>query len=217
MEKLIENYWTCKLTDLKESLEGNNFEVHLAHDAASAREIVLEEILPQAKPESISWGGSLTLHQTKLYTGLKDRTDMKVLDPFDKNLSPADSYELRRQALLVDLYITGTNAVTEAGQLVNLDMTGNRVGALTFGPKTVVVLLGRNKLVASLEDAMIRIKNYSAPVNTRRLDKKTPCAKTAVCAECNSPDRICNSWTITEKSFPKGRIKVILINEDLGF
>lgn len=217
MEKPIENYWICKLTDLKENLEGNNFEVHLAHDAASAREIVLEEILPQAKPESISWGGSLTLHQTKLYTSLKDRTDMKVLDAFDKSLSPADSYELRRQALLVDLYITGTNAVTEAGQLVNLDMTGNRVGALTFGPRTVVVLLGRNKLVASLEDAMIRIKNYSAPVNTHRLDKKTPCAKTAVCAECNSPDRICNYWTITEKSFPKGRIKVVLINEDLGF
>ena len=217
MEKPIEDYWICRLTDLKETLAKNNFDAYLAHDAASAKEIVLDEILPRAKPESISWGGSLTLHQTKLYSPLKERTDLKVLDPFDKSLAPADAYELRRQALLVDLYITGTNAVTEAGQLVNLDMTGNRVAALTFGPKTVVVLLGRNKLVNSLEDAMIRIKSYSAPVNTRRLDKKTPCAKTAVCAECSSPDRICNHWTITEKSFPKGRIKVVLINEDLGF
>ncbi|MBI9085823.1 MAG: lactate utilization protein [Desulfobacterales bacterium] len=217
MEKPIEDYWTRRLTDLKETLEKNNFDVFLAHDSATARDIVLEEIIPKAKPESISWGGSLTLHQTKLYNSLKNRSDLKVLDAFDKALSPAEAYELRRQALLVDLFITGTNAVTEAGQLVNLDMVGNRVAALTFGPKAVVVLLGRNKLVNSLEDAMIRIKSYSAPVNTRRLDKKTPCAKTAICAECSSPDRICNHWTITEKSFPKGRIRVVLINEDLGF
>ena len=216
MEKPMEDYWTCRLTDLKESLEKNNFDVYLAGDAASARDIVLEE-LAKARPASISWGGSLTLHQIQLYNPLKERTDLNVLDPFDKALSPAEAYEIRRQALLADFYITGTNAVTEAGQLVNLDMTGNRVAALTFGPKTVVVLLGRNKLVNSLEDAMIRIKSYAAPVNARRLDKKTPCAKTAICAECSSPDRLCNYWTITEKSFPKGRIKVVLINEDLGF
>jgi L-lactate utilization protein LutB len=216
MEKPVENYWNRRLNDLKESLEKNNFDVFLAHDAPTARDIVLDQIIPQINPKSVSWGGSMTLMQTKLYDRIKERTDLEVLDAFDKSLSPAEAYECRRQALLVDLFITGTNALTEAGQLVNLDMVGNRVAALTFGPRAVVVLVGRNKLVGNLEDAMIRIKAYAAPANAMRLDKKTPCAKTAMCAECNSPERICNHWTITEKSFPKGRIKVVLINEDLG-
>ena len=125
--------------------------------------------------------------------------------------------ERRRQSLLVDLYITGTNSITEDGTLINLDMIGNRVAALTFGPKHVIVLVGKNKIVQDMNDAMFRIKNFAAPVNTMRLDKKTPCAKTSYCEECSSPDRICNTWTITEKSFPKGRVKVVIINEDLGF
>jgi len=81
----------------------------------------------------------------------------------------------------------------------------------------VVVLVGRNKIVADLEGAMSRIKNYAAPVNAMRLGKKTPCVKSSFCEECKGPDRICNTWIITEKSFPKGRIKVVLINEGLGF
>ena len=95
-------------------------------------------------------------------------------------------------------------------------MIGNRIGGLTFGPKNVIIMVGRNKIVADLDDAMWRVKNYTAPTNAMRLDKKTPCVKTATCEECKSPDRICNTWTITEKSFPKGRTKVVLINADLG-
>jgi hypothetical protein len=132
-------------------------------------------------------------------------------------MPPDEMIELRRKSLLVDLFITGTNALTETGKLVNLDMIGNRVAAIAFGPKSVVILAGRNKIVPDIEEATFRVKNYAAPVNAMRLDKKTPCAETSFCHDCKSPDRICNSWTIVEKSFPKGRIKVILINEDLGF
>jgi hypothetical protein len=95
-------------------------------------------------------------------------------------------------------------------------MIGNRVGALTFGPKNVVVLTGRNKIVADLDNAMSRIKDYVAPANAMRLDMKTPCVSTGYCEDCRSPSRICNTWTITEKSYPKGRVKIILINKDLG-
>jgi hypothetical protein len=151
-----------------------------------------------------------------LFDRLKENTEFEVLDTFDKSIPAEEILERRRQALLVDLFITGTNAITETGQLVNLDMIGNRIGALTFGPKWVIILIGRNKLVANLDDAIYRIKNYVAPTNSMRLDKKTPCTKTSFCEECNSPDRICNTWTITEKSFPKGRVKIVLINEDLG-
>jgi L-lactate utilization protein LutB len=205
------------LTELKETLTENNFEVYVAENPEEAKSIVLEKIIPEIAPKSVSWGGSLTFVATGLYDVLKNDDDLNVLDTYDKTLSPEESLERRRRSLLVDLFITGSNAVTETGQLVNLDMIGNRVGALTFGPKDVIILVGRNKIVPDLDEAMFRIKNYAAPVNTMRLDKKTPCAKTSFCTDCKSPDRICNTWTITEKSFPKKRVKIILINKDLGF
>ena len=217
MDKPIENYWKIRLEGLKKSLEENNFEVFLANNSSEAKTIVQKEILPKTGAKSVSWGGSLTFTDTGLYHDIKNNQAMEVLDVYDKNLSDEEKNELRRKALLVDLFITGTNAVTETGNLVNLDMYGNRIAGISFGPKYVVILAGRNKIVSDIEDAMFRIKNYAAPVNAMRLDKKTPCAKTSCCEDCKSPDRICNTWAITEKSFPKGRIKIVLINEDLGF
>ncbi len=217
MEKPVSNFWEIKLEALKEALTKNNFEVYLASTGEDAKKLVLDTILPRLPPETVSWGGSLTHIQTGLYAELKARQDITILDTYDKNLSPEEAYELRRRSLLVDLFITGTNAVTERGRLVNLDMIGNRVAAITFGPKNVIIFIGRNKIVADVDEAIERIKTYAAPVNVMRLEKKTPCLKTGVCQNCNSPERICNAWSISEKSFPKGRIKVILINEDLGF
>ena len=216
MDKPIEHYWQIRLGEVKEALEGNNFEVFLAANKEDAKKIVLEEIIPKTGAKSCSWGGSMTITAAGVYEALKNRQDMKVLDTFDRSLPAEEVLERRRQSLMVDLFITGTNAVTETGQLVNLDMIGNRIGGLTFGPKHVIVMVGRNKVVGDLEEAMYRIKNYVAPANAIRLDRKTPCAKTSRCEECGSPERICNTWAITEKSWPKGRVKVVLINEDLG-
>jgi L-lactate utilization protein LutB len=216
MDKPIENYWKIRLNDLKDALEANRFEVFIAEDTKAASSVICEEIIPKLNPKSISWGGSMTFTGSGLYETLKESKNLVVLDTYEKEIPPEEMLERRRQALLVDLFITGTNAVTEDGQLVNLDMIGNRIGALTFGPKNVIVMIGRNKIAADLEDAMLRIKDYVAPTNSMRLDKKTPCVKTGFCEECQSTDRICNSWTITEKSFPKGRVKVVLINQDLG-
>jgi len=216
MDKPITNYWEKRLTDLKAALESNNFDVFIADTKDEAYKIVLDDIMPPLKAKTISWGGSMTFKATGLYKDLKNNAEFKVLDTFDEKIPQDEKNELRRQSLLVDLFITGTNAITETGQLVNLDMIGNRIGALTFGPKWVILLVGRNKIAADLDEAMFRVKNYVAPVNSMRLDKKTPCVKTSYCEECKSPDRICNTWTITEKSFPKDRVKVVLINEDLG-
>jgi L-lactate utilization protein LutB len=216
MEQPIDNYWKLRLKGIKAALESNNFEVFIADHKDDARKIVLEEIIPQLNPRTLSWGGSMTVIASGLYHHFKENSDLAVLDTLDKKIPPDEMIERRRQALLVDLFITGTNAVTETGQLVNLDMIGNRICALTFGPKWVIILVGRNKIAADLDEAMFRVKNYVAPINSMRLDKKTPCVKTSYCEECKSPDRICNTWTITEKSFPKGRVKVVLINEDLG-
>jgi len=217
MDKPIDNFWDINLRDLKQNLDRNGFDVYIAASVADAKALVLNEILPSINPKSVSWGGSMTLTATGLYEHLRDCGEYEVLDTWDTSLSPEEKYELRRRALLVDCFFTGSNAVTQVGHLVNLDMFGNRVGAITFGPKNVVIFVGRNKVVPDVQRAMDRIKEYSAPVNTMRLDMKTPCVKTGYCMDCDSPQRICNVWTITEKSFPKGRIKVVLINEDLGF
>lgn len=217
MKKPIDNYWNLKLESVKENLENNNFEVFIAKDAKDAKKIAINDIIPGLDIKSVSWGGSMSFVATGLFHELKDNPDIEVLNTFDTSLSKEEMMDLRRRSLMTDLFITGTNAVTEAGHLVNLDMVGNRVAAIIWGPKNVLLLIGRNKITADLEDAMIRIKNYAAPVNTMNLDKKTPCAKTGICHDCSSPDRICNYWTITEKSFVKNRIKIILINEDLGF
>ena len=217
MKNPIHNYWSKRLADLKVALESNNFDVYIADNQKQAHQIVEDELIPALDLKTVSWGGSMTVIATGLYDNLKKNTDLEMIDTLNSNIPFEEMIERRRQALLVDLFITGTNAVTETGQLVNLDMIGNRIGGLTFGPKWVILLIGRNKLVTNLDDAMYRIKNFVAPVNSMRLDKKTPCVKTSYCEECKSPDRICNTWTITEKSFPKGRIKVVLINEDLGF
>ena len=216
MGNVVDSFWKIKLDDIKKSLEANNFEVFVVENTAEAKKIVLEEIIPKTGAKSVSWGGSMTFITTGIYEALKNDKKMKVLDTFDKTISREENWERRRQSLLVDLFITGTNAVTESGMLVNLDMIGNRVGGIAFGPKDVIILVGRNKIVADLEDAMMRIKNFAAPANAIRLGLKTPCAKTSYCEECKSKDRICNNWAITEKSFPKGRIKVVLINEELG-
>ncbi|WP_291321801.1 lactate utilization protein [Desulfonatronospira sp.] len=216
MGKEIRDFWDMRLLRVRENLRANNFDCRLAESPARACAMVLDEIIPETGPASLSWGGSATFKDSGLYEQLKNRTDMQVMDTFDKSRGPEAVLEMRRRALLADLFITGTNAVTEQGYLVNLDMIGNRVGALVFGPRKVVILCGRNKIVGDLEQAMERIKTYSAPANALRLQKKTPCIKTAYCHDCESPERICNVWTITEKSFPKDRICVILINEDMG-
>jgi L-lactate utilization protein LutB len=216
MENPVANYWNARLKNVKEALEANNFKVFLAGNGDQAREILLHDVLPGSGAGSVAFGGSMTVTGTGVYDALKAMPGLEILDTYDRSIPSEEVLERRRQALLVDLFICGTNAVTETGTLVNLDMIGNRIGGLTFGPKQVAVLVGRNKIVPDLEKAMFRIKNFAAPANAMRLDKKAPCVKTGYCEECKTPQRICNTWTITEKSYPKGRVTIILINEDMG-
>ncbi|MFO7713249.1 lactate utilization protein [Desulfosarcina sp.] len=217
MDNPIQHYWEIRLQKTKRALEAGNFDVYIADNKDLAKKMAYDTIIPAMAPKTISWGGSMTFVGTRLYESLRNDPRYTVLDTYDKSLSPEESMQRRRESLMVDLFITGTNALTENGQLVNLDMIGNRVAALTFGPRQVLVFVGRNKIVADREAAFARIKNFAAPVNVMRLDKKSPCGKTGHCENCSSPDRICNTWTITEKSFPKHRVKVVLINEDMGF
>lgn len=122
----------------------------------------------------------------------------------------------RRRALLSGPFLSGTNAITRDGKLGNLDMNGNRAGGIIFGPRHIVVVAGRNKIARDLGAAMARVKCQAAPPNAKHRGKHTPCTTAGRCSDCRSPDRTCNVWTITEKSSPKSRIKVVLVDEDLG-
>jgi len=212
----MEKYWELRLKNCKSALENNNFGAFIAETPSDAKKIVIDLILPEIDIKSVSWGDSLTLYATGILPYFREKSEIKLIETFGEKISRDKSMERRREAILTDLFFTGTNAVIESGMLVNLDMIGNRVGGITFGPKFVVIVVGRNKIVSNLEEAMNRIKNIAAPANAIRHAKNTPCAKTSYCMDCKSPDRICNIWTIHEKSYPKGRIKVILINRDLG-
>lgn len=213
----VNEYWGMRLERVRRALLDNHFDAHVADDAAAARDLVLDRLLPESAPVTVSFGGSGTVAASGLYDALKAREDLRVIDTWDKTLPPDERLELRRRALTCDLFLMGSNAVTATGWLVNLDMIGNRVGALTFGPRRVVVLVGRNKVVPDVPAAVRRIKDYAAPVNAMRLHKKTPCAKTGRCHDCDSPDRICNAWVVTQRCYPPRRISVVLINRDLGF
>ena len=217
MSNPIDIYWQIRLEAVAKELKSNNFEVFLAQTAAEAGDIILKKLIPEIKPKVVSWGGSMTMGATGVTEAILKKKTYTVINPYEAGIKPEEAYELRRQGLLADLFLTGTNALTEQGLLVNLDATGNRVGAINFGPRNVILTIGRNKLVPDLEAAFNRVKDVAAPINAIRLNRKTPCTKTAVCQDCKSPERICNVWTVTEKSFPKGRIRVVLINQDLGF
>jgi hypothetical protein len=216
MQDPVATYYAKRLESVAAALRANHFEAHVVPDVGAAKTLVLEKLLPESGAVTVSFGGSMTLGATGLPAALAARPGITVLDTLDRTITAEEAYERRRQALLSDFFLTGTNAVTEEGVLVNLDMIGNRACAIAFGPRRVVVLVGRNKIVPDVAAAFSRIKEFAAPANAIRLSKKTPCAKTSRCEDCGSPERICNVWTITEKSFPRGRVAVICINQDLG-
>jgi len=213
----LQTYWTKRIERCRAALAKNNFEVYVAEDPADAKRVIVDDILPGIATRSVSWGDSMTLHATGVLEELGKDDSLRIIRTFEPGVPREKLIERRRQALLVDVFFTGCNALTESGQLVNLDMVGNRVAAIVFGPRHVVITIGRNKIVADVEAAMHRIKAYAAPLNAiRHPGWRTPCIQTGRCSDCRSPDRICNVWSITEKSYPRGRIKVVIINQDLG-
>jgi hypothetical protein len=165
---------------------------------------------------SVSFGGSMTLAETGILDALKNRGDIRLTD---RSLArtPEEIKQAYRDSFSVNTYFMSTNAITLDGQLVNVDGNGNRVAALIYGPDQVIVVAGMNKVSSSTEDALRRVRNLASPPNCIRLNKNTPCAKTGVCAECLGDDCICSQTVITRRSGIAGRIKVILVGEELGY
>jgi L-lactate utilization protein LutB len=207
--------WNEKIArDIIEHLEKRRMGGSYASSAAQARDEVLTMIPDGA---SVYRCGSMTTTGIGLWEKLLERPGVKVIDPYQPGLPPEQSFELRRQGLLADVMIASSNAITLDGKLVNLDGTGNRVSAMMFGPKKVILVMGMNKVAPDLESALARVKHYAAPVNVIRLGFKNPCGETGTCSDCKSPQRICNMWSIIEGHMDKGRIHVKLVGENLGY
>jgi L-lactate utilization protein LutB len=194
------------------NLEGRYFEAYYCKNRKEAAEKALSLLTPGS---SVSWGGSVTVEETGI-TGMLYEKGFKVIDR-DKAKTPGERLELMRQALLCDTFFAGINALSEDGVLINIDGTGNRVAPMLFGPKNVILITGMNKVCKTPEDARARARTYAAPVNAQRVGvQDTACALTGSCGNCNSPGCICSYIVEIRQSKPAGRIKVILVGEDLG-
>jgi hypothetical protein len=195
------------------SLEKRNMATVFVPDGAAALKAVLDMVPPGA---TVGLGGSLTVQQIGLLEALRSGK-YTLYDQYAKGLSPEKSIQMRRKGLLADFFITGSNAITMDGRLVNLDGAGNRVAALTYGPQKVIVVVGRNKIVGDVDQALDRIWNKAAPLNAKRLNRKVPCTTSGRCEDCSSPERICNHLLITERQRAQGRVTVVIVDQDLGF
>ena len=194
------------------NLQGRGFEACYCKTGEEARKKALEWMKEGA---SVSWGGSMTIRDIGLTKSVCEG-NYKAIDR-DQAVTDEEKRKAAMDALTVDYYLTSANGISEDGQLVNVDGNGNRVAAIVFGPQYVIVVAGMNKVVKTAEDAMVRARTVAAPLNQQRFLKSTPCTVTGVCADCKSPDCICNQLLTTRNCKPAGRIKVILVGEELGY
>ncbi len=194
------------------ALKENGMEACVVSD----KEDLINKIDEILKPgDMITVGGSRTIFEAGIVDHLKSGK-YDYLDRYKEGLTKDGIKEVFRKAFFCDGYITSSNAITENGELYNVDGNGNRVAAMLYGPDKVIVVAGINKIVRNLDEAISRVECIAAPANTKRLNKKTPCAKVGKCMDCKSPERICREYTIIKRPIP-GRIHVIFLNENLGY
>ena len=197
-----------------QNLEKRRMAGSYAATATQAKEEIIA-MIPQGA--TVYRCGSMSAFNMGLWEAVAALPGINLIDPYRSDLSPEEGLDLRRQGLSADVMIAGTNAITLDGRLVNLDGMGNRVAAMAFGPKKVILVVGMNKVAADLESAVARVKHYAAPVNNIRYGFKNPCVQTGLCSDCRTPQRICNIWSTIEGQMIKDRIHVKLVGELIGY
>lgn len=203
---------------LAEKLVGNLKQRHYeAFFCPTAQEAVekITGMIPEGS--SVTWGGSMTIRDMGLTKALHNK---EGLDIWDRDLAPSreEAQEIYRRAFYADYYLSSVNAISEDGEIVNIDGNGNRVAAITFGPKRVILVVGINKVAQNLDAAISRARSLAAPVNMMRFaDLNTPCKNDGMCHDCKSPNSICNYIQIMRNSHPVGRHIVVIVGEELGY
>lgn len=165
---------------------------------------------------TVTWGGSMTIRDLGIPDALRSRGTLEVFDR-DTVESPEEVKETYLRAFTADAYLTSANAISEDGVIVNIDGNGNRVAAITWGPKKVIFVIGLNKVAQTVEAALARARSTASPINAQRFDIKTPCRIDGTCHNCNSPESICSYIHFLRNSRNKGRHVVVLVGEDLGY
>lgn len=213
-EELI--YWSYeqKCRKAVAALEHNDFTALYCHSPQQATDYIIANA---ADSSSIGFGGSMSI-VTLGVESLLMAQGKEILNHAKPSLSREEKMAIMRRQLTCDLFLTGCNALTLNGELVNIDATGNRVAAMFFGPRKVIVVAGRNKLVEGKPvDAINRVRTWATPPNSKRLNFKTPCATTGLCSDCSAPDRLCRVTTIIDRRPRMTDLHVLVVNADLGF
>jgi L-lactate utilization protein LutB len=202
------------MEELIKKLESNGMQAYYFTNSQEAKAHILNMIPSKA---TVGIGGSVTVREMGLLHALAER-GMEYFDHWAPGLSSEEIMEVKRKMVVADYFLTSTNGLTRDGKLVNIDNTGNRVAAMIFGPKHVIVVAGVNKIVDDAHAAIRRIKEEAVPKNTSRRGDNTPCAKGETCPECNSPDRLCRVISIIEKKTKGVRtFTVVIVGEPLGY
>ena len=205
-------YYNKRGEILVKNLKNRHFDAYYCESKEDALAKAME-LIP--KGASVAWGGALSADQISL-TEAVSNGDYCVIDRTQAK-TPEEQKEIVKNWLFSDVFLTGANALSLDGQMVSIDGTGNRVAAICYGPGMVLVVAGMNKVEDTLDDAIRRARTVAAPMNKQRFQDQTPCMVTGVCADCKSEGCICNQIVITRHCRPVGRIKFIIVGEDLGF
>lgn len=213
MDKTIIWYREKQIERTINSLEKHNISGFFVKDENE----LLQKIKELIKEDSIvGVGDSMTLFATGVIDLLRNGK-YHFLDKYKEGLTREEKDQLYRNNFNADTFLSSTNALTEEGELFNIDGNGSRVAPMIYGPRQVIIVAGINKLVKNMEEAEKRVRNYAAPMDAKRLNKKTPCVSLGYCVDCKSEERICNSFVSIKRQFVKGRIKVIIVGKELGY
>lgn len=195
-----------------QNLKRRNMEAYYCATATEAVEKVSQLI---EDGSTVTWGGSMTIRDMDIPQALRNRGTLEVLDR-DLVTDREEVVRIYERAFTADVYLSSANAISEDGVIVNIDGNGNRVAAITWGPKTVIFIIGMNKVAQTVEAAIARARSTASPINAARFDIKTPCQTDGICHNCNSPESICNYIHFLRNS-PRGKHKVILVGESFGY
>jgi L-lactate utilization protein LutB len=213
MDKNLSFVYDQRVKRTIENLEKNNMEAFYVENETAVLDKV-QELLSEGS--TVAVGGSMTLFETGIIELLRNGK-YNFLDRYAEGLGAEGIKEVFRKSFFADAYLVSSNAVTEEGQLYNVDGNGNRVAAMLYGPDMVIVIVGVNKIVKDVQVAVERSKQISAPANNVRLTTNNPCCKIGTCIDCKSPSRICNNYVLIGRQGKKDRIKVIIVGKELGY
>ncbi len=213
MDANIKWYLDKKVERTIKSLAKRNMQGFYVEDTIQLMEKI-KELLPENAIVAV--GDSMTLVETGIIEELRSGK-YQFLDKNKPGITRLDKDRIYRQTFSADVFLCSTNALTEAGELYNIDGNGSRVAAMLYGPKQVIIVTGVNKIVQDLQAAELRVRNYAAPLDAKRLNKNTPCTTLGYCVDCQSEDRICNDFVVIKRQFDPMRIKVIIVGGSYGY